>query len=149
VEEGILMFLTTSAMAKCMPPNVNFIVCGKAAARMLGVADGRPPLWVYMDKDPLWVGDVSVLRVDDLARVPYINSGVDGLKITSPGKTIADLLKWENINTGPAVEAIARYLDRCEIGDWDRDEEELTIKREGMWDKYCEVVPLAQTFFEY
>jgi hypothetical protein len=133
-----------------MPTNIDFIVRGRAAASMLGLTDSNAFPEVYLSENSKFYQDkVKVVRVTSLSAIPFIESGKRRIKITSPGRTVSDLINDNGISDGMTVEAIAKLLCNCDIGRWNRVMVEKDIEAAGAWDKYCEVIPEAEAYFDY
>jgi len=144
------MFVTLRGQLDSLPTNMEYVVCGQAAAKFLGLTTVKPSLHIYTVGDYLPISDptTSFVKLDSFDRLETIKLRGDVL-CTSVAQTIIDLLKDDKLcNRQVIPESIAMIIARSENGEIDMDAIEDFIRENGLEAKYQKYKEAAYDFME-
>jgi len=141
------MFVTLRGQLDSLPTNMEYVVCGQAAAKLLGLTTIKPPLSIYSSVyiyPDLAIENIILENFDDIDIVKVRG----GIRCTSVEQTIIDLLKKEG-QCDPQVipECIAMLLTCDNRNDTLIANIETLVIENGLADRYSKYKENAEDFW--
>ena len=144
------MFLKNPlAIIKTLPKDLDFIICGPTAAKILGLTSVTSKVFVYTEKPYNLDKEVIAIVTDSLSDIACTGNT---LKRTTPEKTISDILEMKStfkFDIQIPIETLANYMIDCQEGRRCISELESFLQANGTYESYLELKDRAEEWVDY
>ena len=141
------MFLSLEDYIDFLPIGFEYIVCGQAAAKLLGLTSVVPLLSIYSTEELFQKTKIMNYKKPDLKNIRTTKI-LNRITCTTTEQTIVDMLQGE-LALDPQVlpESLAMLISDSENGTYDITRLEEYARETGVWNQYLEAKRDSEDFW--